>query len=226
MEHAPSAYEVPDGMVVGGAFIDRILPMPVDDGLRTNVWGGDNVKPRDADNGLEDPKWSYWCMSVIHGPDGKEHMFAVRWPENSPKGHMDWPQFQLVHAVADRPTGPFKVKQEIGPGHNVDVLSGQGRHLRPLRDRPRLHVEVPRRAVETYDLQYDLRGTAAGRHVQPHLHPARGRQLPDGFARRPCLDQRGRAQALQEDHHRRASIRRSRARSRIPWSGATRSSTT
>lgn len=118
-EYGPSKYEVPTGLVPGGAFIDRIQPMPVERGLRSDVWGGANVKPRNADNGLEDPAWSYWCMSVLPGPDGKEHMFASRWPEKSPKGHTTWPQSELVHAVADRPTGPFVVKQEIGMGHNV-----------------------------------------------------------------------------------------------------------
>ncbi len=82
-EHAPTDYQVPPGMVRGGAFIDRILPMPVENGLRSDVWGGDNVKPRNVDNGLEDPKWSYWCMEVFPS-GGKEHMFAVRWPESSP----------------------------------------------------------------------------------------------------------------------------------------------
>lgn len=57
----------------------------VDSGLRSDVWGGDKVKPRNVDNGLEDPKWSYWCMEVFPS-GGKEHMFAVRWPESSPKG--------------------------------------------------------------------------------------------------------------------------------------------
>ena len=166
-EHGPSPYVVPAGMVPGGAFIDRILPMPVYHGLVTNVWGGDNVKPRDADNGLEDPKWSYWCMSVQHGPDGREHMFAVRWPEDSPKGHKTWPNSRIVHAVAERPTGPFAVKQEIGPGHNVMCYQAKdGTYVLYAIGRAYTSksLEGPWAA---YDLQYDLRG---GRKVAMSNH--------------------------------------------------------
>jgi hypothetical protein len=120
-ETEPSPYKVPEGLVRGAAFIDLIEPMPIHDGLETDVWGGDNVKPRDAHNGLEDPKWSYWCNSIITGPDGREHMFACRWLESSPKGHQEWPGSLLVRAVADSPTGPFKVVEEIGYGHNAEI---------------------------------------------------------------------------------------------------------
>lgn len=114
-----SPYTRPPGLIRGGAFIDLILPIPVTDGLVTNCWGGDNVKPRVVANGIEDPKWSYWCASQIVGPDGKEHLFTVRWPQE--KGHKYWVRSQLVHAVADKPTGPFTVVEEMGPGHNAEV---------------------------------------------------------------------------------------------------------
>lgn len=116
-----SPYQVPAGLVRGAAFIDLIEPMPIHEGLEINVWGGDNVKPRDAHNGLEDAKWSYWCNSIITGPDSREHMFACRWLESSPKGHQQWPGSLLVHAVSDSPTGPFEVVQEIGNGHNAEI---------------------------------------------------------------------------------------------------------
>ena len=163
-EHAPPKYVTPPGMVRGGAFIDRILPMPVGPrGLSSNTWGGDNVKPRNVENGLEDPQWSYWCMNVHRdATDGKEHMFAVRWPERTPEGHMFWPNSHIVHAVADNPCGPFKVKQEIGPGHNVQwyqakdgthVLYANGRaYTAPSLDGP----------WKDYNLEYDSRGTPSG----------------------------------------------------------------
>lgn len=158
-EHAPTDYVVPAGMAYGGAFIDRILPMPVDGPLRSDVWGGDNVKPRNADNGLEDPDWSYWCMSVFHN-NGKEHMFAVRWPEDSPKGHGTWPRSSVVHAVADQATGPFKVTQEIGPGHNVMCYQAKdGTYVLYV-----INGAYTSRSLdgpwEKFDLRYDTRGTA------------------------------------------------------------------
>ena len=158
-EHAPSDYVVPAGMVHGGAFIDRILPMPVANGLRSDGWGGDNVKPRNMDNGLEDPKWSYWCMDVFHA-DGKEHMFAVRWPESSPKGHMTWPQSSIVHAVADDPTGPFQVKQEVGPGHNVMCYQAKnGSYVLYAIGRAYTATSLDG-PWQPYDLKFDTRGTA------------------------------------------------------------------
>lgn len=111
--------ERPAGLVPGGAFIDLIQPIPVDGGLVADCWGGDNVKPRVVSNGIEDPAWSYWCASHIKGPDGLEHLFTVRWPQE--KGHKHWVRSQLVHAVAEKPTGPYRVVEELGPGHNADV---------------------------------------------------------------------------------------------------------
>ena len=118
-QHAPSSYEVPADIVPGGAFIDRILPIPVGPGAREGQWGGKNVQPRVVDNGLEDPAWSYWCMSVHREPDGLYHMFATRWPEADPRGHNAWPDSRVVHATSAFPAGPFVFKQEVGPGHNV-----------------------------------------------------------------------------------------------------------
>ncbi len=124
-EHGKSTYVVPEGLVPGGAFIDRFLPMPPNAPLRSDVWGADAVKPRDAANGVEDARYSYWCTSVIQGPDGKYHNFVVRWAENSPKGHFEWPHSHVVRAVGDSPTGPFKIVEEIGKGHNVTAYQAK-----------------------------------------------------------------------------------------------------
>jgi hypothetical protein len=35
---------------------------------------------------------------------------------------MEWPRSHVVHAVADRPTGPYEVKDTLGPGHNPEVF--------------------------------------------------------------------------------------------------------
>lgn len=120
-----STYVVPDGMVEGGQFIHRFLPMKPNAPLRSDVWGVDAVKPRDASNGVEDAEFSYWCTSVVKGPDGKYHNFVVRWPEKSPKGHFEWPNSDVVHAVSDKPSGPYKVIKEIGKGHNVTAYQAK-----------------------------------------------------------------------------------------------------
>ena len=124
-QHGPSTYVVPDGMVKGGQYIDRFLPMKPNAPLRSDVWGVDAVKPRDTSNGVEDSKYSYWCTSVVKAPDGKYHNFVVRWLESSPKGHFEWPNSNVVHAIGESPTGPFKIVEEIGKGHNVTAYQAK-----------------------------------------------------------------------------------------------------
>ena len=108
-------------LVHGGRFMDRILPAPICKGLETDTWGTDAVKPRDIHNGIEDPAWSYWGGRPILESDGKYHLFVARWREDNPRGHAGWPDSEIVQAVSDRPTGPFVVKQVIGPGHFPEI---------------------------------------------------------------------------------------------------------
>lgn len=129
-EHAPSDYQIPKDMIYGASFIDRILPMPdPTGGLRCDVWGDSNVKPRNVENGIEHPDWSFWCRGVRRMDDGKYHLFGARWPEN--KGFDYWPQSRVYHAVSDYPCGPFKVVDaDIAPGHNVTIYRAKdGRYV-------------------------------------------------------------------------------------------------
>jgi hypothetical protein len=124
-QYGQSTYVVPEGMVMGGQFIHRFLPLKPNGPLRSDVWGVDAVKPRDVANGVEDTEFSYWCTSVVKGPDGKYHNFVVRWRENSPKGHFEWPNSDVVRAIGPGPTGPFKIVEEIGKGHNVTAYQAK-----------------------------------------------------------------------------------------------------
>ena len=108
-------------LVPGGRFMDRILPAPIYDKLTSDAWGADAVRPRDIHNGIEDPNWSYWGGRPILEPDGKYHLFVARWREDNPRGHAGWPKSEIVHAVSSRPTGPFVVKQRLGPGHFPEI---------------------------------------------------------------------------------------------------------
>jgi hypothetical protein len=120
---AKSTYVVPDGLVRGGAFIDCFLPVPLRGPLRSDVWGADNVIPRDVDNGIEEAVYSYWGGNIVAGDDGRNHLFVCRWPEGSKKseerqGHSLWWSSTVVHAVSDDPLGPYRVLEETRPGHN------------------------------------------------------------------------------------------------------------
>ena len=92
------------------------------------MWGAEGVLPRDRDNGIEDPDWSYWGGRPVLDKDGMYHMLVTRWPANATKGHWEWPYSTVTHVVADKPTGPYRVKDELaysfhnGLGHNPDII--------------------------------------------------------------------------------------------------------
>ena len=109
-------------LVKGGRFMDRFLPIPVIGKLTEDTWGADDVVPRYIDNGIEDPDWSYWGGNAVVGDDGKCHLFVCRWAEDSPKGHMQWSESVVVHAISNSSFGPYKVVGIIGPGHNPEIF--------------------------------------------------------------------------------------------------------
>ena len=107
-------------LVFGGRFMDLFLPMPDIGKLTSDTWGAAAVIPRDIKNGIENRKYSFWGGNIQLGDDGKYHLFVCGWPENSPRGHMTWPNSTVFHAVSDNSSGPFLVKDTIGKGHNPE----------------------------------------------------------------------------------------------------------
>ena len=119
-----------NNLVQGGRFMDRFLPIPTIGNLTKDTWGADDVVPRFVDNGIEDADWSYWGGNSILGDDGNYHLFVCRWAEDSPKGHMQWSESIVVHAVSGTSYGPYKVVETIGPGHNPEVFQlADGRYI-------------------------------------------------------------------------------------------------
>ena len=107
-------------LVKGGRFMDRILPMP--DGRKAkHTWGTAEVAQRFVDNGIEMPDTSFWGGNILKGDDGLYHMYVCGWPEDSPQGHMFWPNSTVYHAVAKRLHGPYTIRQTIGKGHNPEA---------------------------------------------------------------------------------------------------------
>lgn len=101
-----------DSLVYGGRFMDRFLPIPTIGALTDNTWGAENVVPRYVDNGIEDMEWSYWGGNILLDNDSQYNLFVARWAESSPKGHGEWSNSTVVHAVSDNSFGPFKVKKK------------------------------------------------------------------------------------------------------------------
>ncbi|MEM9143683.1 MAG: glycoside hydrolase family protein [Bacteroidota bacterium] len=111
-----------EDLVYGGRFMDRFLAIPTVGELTKTVWGASEVIPRYVDNGIEDSQWSYWGGNMLKGDDGNYHLFVCRWPEDSQKGHMEWSNSEVVHAISETSFGPFTVKETIGPGHNPEAF--------------------------------------------------------------------------------------------------------
>ncbi|WP_298534434.1 hypothetical protein [uncultured Algibacter sp.] len=116
-------------MISGASFSDLIKPMPIHNKLRSDLWGANGVLPRDPDNGIENPNWSYWGGRPVYDKtDGKYHMCVTRWPANATKGHWEWPESTVAHAISANPTGPYSIKREVaydyanGFGHNPDII--------------------------------------------------------------------------------------------------------
>ncbi len=113
----------------GASFSDLVQPMPITTPLTSDTWGGDNVLPRDINNGIESPDWTYWGGRPVLDPhDGKYHILVTRWSEKALKGHWEWPRSTVAHAVSDTPIGPYRVKKATaydyanGLGHNPDII--------------------------------------------------------------------------------------------------------
>jgi len=111
-----------EDLVYGGRFMDRFLPIPPMETLSSKTWGAENVLPRYTENGIEDSEWSYWGGNALPGPDDLYHLYVCRWREDSRKGHMEWPNSLVVHAVSDHSMGPYKVISTVGKGHNPEVF--------------------------------------------------------------------------------------------------------
>lgn len=109
-----------DNLIPGARFVDRFLPMP-DGTLSSGVWGAANVVPRFVDNGIESPDISFWGGNILQDEKGTYHLFVCGWPENSPKGHMTWPQSTVYHAEGTKLHGPYHITDSIGPGHNPEA---------------------------------------------------------------------------------------------------------
>ncbi len=111
-----------ENLVFGGRFMDRFeKPDVIGNGMTDKCWGGDNVKPRDIRNGIEDAEYSYWGGNITK-VGNEYHLFVARWKESEPKGHMFWSHSEVAHAVSKRPDGDFKVVEVLGKGHNPELF--------------------------------------------------------------------------------------------------------
>ena len=126
--------------------ITYFKPMPIVGKLSTTVWGASTVGARDPANGLEDnganggvgpqkETYFYWDGKLVHGNDGKYHLYASHWlytngfgPPNG--GATGWQKSIPMQAISSDVMGPYVsqgdtyTKNQDGNnlGHNVTAL--------------------------------------------------------------------------------------------------------
>jgi hypothetical protein len=126
--------------------ITYFKPMPIVGKLSTTVWGASTVGARDPANGLEDnganggvgpqkETYFYWDGKIVHGNDGKYHLYASHWlytngfgPPNG--GSTGWEKSIPMEAISDDVMGPYvsqgdmytKNQEGNNMGHNVTAL--------------------------------------------------------------------------------------------------------
>ena len=110
-----------DQLITGARYLDRFEAMP-DGKLEIQTWGAEQVRPRFVDNGIECPEWSFWGGNILKGEDRKYHLFVCGWPETASKGHMEWPNSTVFHAVSSQLHGPYEITDTIGKGHNPEAF--------------------------------------------------------------------------------------------------------
>jgi hypothetical protein len=70
---------------------------------------------------IEEPGYHVWGSSPIIGPDGKVHLYAARWPEET-KVDPGWRSHsEIAHYVSDKPEGPFKFSEVALTGTGRDT---------------------------------------------------------------------------------------------------------
>lgn len=78
--------------------------------------------------GFRMPGYWIWCGSVIRGGDGRYHLFASRWPDNLAFSPHWITNSEVVHAVADRPEGPFEFCDVALPQRGAEYWDGRMTH--------------------------------------------------------------------------------------------------
>ena len=92
-----------------------------------------SLMPAPMDGGFRMDGYWVWCGSVIKGEDAKYHMFASRWPKPPGFGPYWLTNSEIVHAVSDKPAGPYKFSDVSLPSRGSEFWDGQMTHNPAIR---------------------------------------------------------------------------------------------
>ena len=77
--------------------------------------------------GYHEADFHVWCGSVVAEEDGRYHMFASRWSRQLP--FTCWAtSSEIVRAVADHPSGPFRFQEVVLAGRDERYFDGRSVH--------------------------------------------------------------------------------------------------
>ena len=84
-------------------------------GKKDMLFFKDRLQPISEENIFKTEGYYNWCSSIIKGNDGKYHLFYSRWKKEYK--FTGWLVYsEVAHAVAKRPTGPWKFKETVLKG--------------------------------------------------------------------------------------------------------------
>lgn len=96
------------------------------------AYGGDMdlnalLSPVPPEAKLESENYDTWGGSMVCDPEGKHHLFYSRWPRT--KGFAAWvTNSEIAHAVADKPTGPYRHVDVTLPARGSKYWNGMCTH--------------------------------------------------------------------------------------------------
>lgn len=89
--------------------------------------------PANYESGFRQNDYWVWCGSSIKGDDGKYHIFASRWSNSTGFSPYWLTNSEIVHAVSDKPEGPYKFSDVALPARGAEFWDGQMTHNPAIR---------------------------------------------------------------------------------------------
>jgi hypothetical protein len=88
----------------------------------------ERIMPAPVGGGFAQENYWVWGSSVIRGEDGRYHMFVSRWRKELPF-HPGWQVgSEIVHAVAEKPEGPYAFTDVALPDRGAQYWDGHSTH--------------------------------------------------------------------------------------------------
>jgi hypothetical protein len=85
------------------------------------------MQPVPATAAFHDPGYYVWCGTMVHGDDGKYHLYYSRWKIEA--GFESWvTASEVAHAVGSSPTGPFVFHDVALPPRGRQMWDGMVTH--------------------------------------------------------------------------------------------------